>query len=62
MYNNLIISHVNKPRYVDISRYTIYQYGLTLYRYSDIILKRYDMRYIVASLLGLNNIIVLAIF
>ena len=26
MYNNLIVSHVNKPRYVDISRYTIYRY------------------------------------
>ena len=50
MYNNLIVSHVNKPRYLDISRYAIYQYGLTLYQYSDIALKRYNIRYIVASL------------
>ena len=46
MYNNLIVSHVNKPRYVDTSQYVIYQYGLTLYQYNDIVLKRYDMRYI----------------
>ena len=42
MYNDLIVSHVNKPRYVDISQYTIYRNGLALYRYSDIVLKRYD--------------------
>ena len=46
MYNNLIVRHVNKPQYVDISRYTVYRYGLTLYQYSDIVLKRYDTRYI----------------
>ena len=57
MYNNLIVSHDNKPRYVDISRYAIYRYGLTLYRYSDIVLKRYDTRYIVASLVCMKVII-----
>ena len=46
MYRILIVSHVNKPRYVDISRYTIYQYGLAVYRYSDIVLRQYDTRYI----------------
>ena len=45
MYNNLIVSHVNKPRYVDISRYMIYRFSLTLYRYSDIVLKQYDTRH-----------------
>ena len=42
MYNNLIVSHVNKLRCDDISRYAIYRYGLTLYRYSDIVLEQYD--------------------
>ena len=46
MYNNLIVKHVNKPQHVDISQYAIYRYGLTLYQYSDIVLKQYDTRYI----------------
>ena len=42
------INQLNKPRYVDISRYAIYRYGFTLYRYRLKTIRYTIYQYIVA--------------